>query len=74
MAGKPVIKGTRITVDLILRQLAQGITTKEILENYPYLKKQDIQAAIAYATRLVEDESIYPLKRGKTYGRAKVAA
>lgn len=46
MAGKPVIRGTRITVDLILRQLAQGLTVKEILENYPHLKKQDIQAAI----------------------------
>ena len=34
MVGKPVIKGTRITVELILRQLAQGITVKEILENY----------------------------------------
>ncbi len=41
--GKPVIKGTRITVELILRLLAQGMAEKEILENYPHLKKQDIK-------------------------------
>lgn len=74
MAGKPVIKGTRITVDLILRQLAQGITIKEILENYPHLKKQDIQAAIAYAAHLVEEQLLYPLDRQKPHEKAKVAA
>ena len=46
MVGKPTIKGTRITVELILRQLAQGLTTKEILENYPRLTAEDIYAAI----------------------------
>jgi uncharacterized protein (DUF433 family) len=49
MAGKPVIKGTRITVDLILRLLAQGTTNEEILKNYPHLKKEDILAAMNYA-------------------------
>ncbi len=61
MLGKPVIKGTRITVELILRQLAQGLTAKDILANYPHLKREDIQAAIAYAAELVEEESAYPL-------------
>jgi uncharacterized protein (DUF433 family) len=61
MVGKPVIKGTRITVELILRQLAQGIGTEEILKNYPHLKKEDIYAAIGYATQLVEDETVYSL-------------
>lgn len=46
MVGKPVIKGTRITVELILRQLAQGVTTKDMLANYPHLKLEDIQAAV----------------------------
>ncbi len=49
MAGKPVIKGTRITVDLVLRLLAQGQMVNDILENYPHLKKDDILAAIEYA-------------------------
>lgn len=49
MVGKPVIKGTRITVELILRQLAQGVTMKDILANYPHLKREDIQAAVAFA-------------------------
>lgn len=62
MAGKPVIKGTRITVDLILRQLAQGMTNDDILKNYPHLKKEDILAAIQYATDLVEEEKVYPIR------------
>lgn len=49
MVGKPVIKGTRITVELILRQLAQGATTEEILANYPHLKRGDIHAAIEFS-------------------------
>jgi len=71
MVGKPVIKGTRITVELILRQLAQGITVKEILENYPHLTKRDVYAAIAYGAYLVGEEEIYPLSR-RSY--AKVAS
>ena len=49
MAGKPVIKGTRIPVELILRVLSQGISAEEILEEYPHLTKEDIRAALAYA-------------------------
>lgn len=49
MVGKPVIKGTRITVELILRQLAQGLTAKDILANYPHLKRDDIHAATAFS-------------------------
>lgn len=46
MVGKPVIKGTRIPVDLIVRLLAQGLTIKEILEDYPQLTEEDIKAAL----------------------------
>ncbi|MDA1337397.1 MAG: DUF433 domain-containing protein [bacterium] len=60
VVGKPVIKGTRITVELILRQLAQGRKAKEILEDYPHLKERDIQAAISHAAQLVGGERIYP--------------
>nr|NIT55163.1 DUF433 domain-containing protein [Fodinibius sp.]NIV10123.1 DUF433 domain-containing protein [Fodinibius sp.]NIY23747.1 DUF433 domain-containing protein [Fodinibius sp.] len=44
MLGKPVIKGTRITVELILRKLSQGLTVEEILDGYPHLTKEDILA------------------------------
>lgn len=70
MTGKPVIKGTRITVELVLRQLAQGIAVKDILENYPHLTKKDILAAISYAAQLVKEEEVYPLPP-KTHGRVK---
>ena len=46
MTGKPIIRGTRIPVDLIVRLVAQGISVKEILEDYPQLKKEDIKAAL----------------------------
>jgi len=63
LLGKPVIRGTRIAVELILRQLAQGIRIEEILENYPHLTRADIYAAIEYAKGLVEEEAIYPLAK-----------
>jgi len=53
MAGKPVIRGTRITAELILRQLAQGLTAKDILANYPHLKVEDIQATTAFSLAAV---------------------
>jgi len=49
MMGKPVIRGTRITVDLILRKLAEGATEEDLLDAYPRLKRDDIKAAIDYA-------------------------
>ncbi|HUB92791.1 MAG TPA: DUF433 domain-containing protein [Candidatus Saccharimonadales bacterium] len=60
MVGKPIIKGTRITVQAIVRRLAEGHTTKKILKEYPNLKREDIKAAMAYAARLVEAEEIIP--------------
>jgi uncharacterized protein (DUF433 family) len=49
MVGKPVIRGTRIPVELIVRMLAQGIPENEILQEYPRLQADDIRAALAYA-------------------------
>lgn len=63
MVGKPVIKGTRIPVELILKMLSQGITTEEILGEYPQLTKEDIQAALAYGAKALEVEEVYPLER-----------
>jgi uncharacterized protein (DUF433 family) len=56
MLGKPVIRGTRVTVELILRKLAEGATEKELLDAYPRLAREDIQAAIGYAADTVAHE------------------
>lgn len=55
MVGKPVIRGTRITVELILRQLSAGRSPAEIIEAYPGLTEDDIRAAQAYAADLVAE-------------------
>ena len=61
LAGKPIIKGTRISVELILDFLANGWTIETILENYPQLKKDDIIAVLKYATEILKEERVYPL-------------
>ena len=53
LSGKPVIKGTRIPVYLIIELLGNGIAEKEILRQYPTLKKEDIKAALLYASKCV---------------------
>jgi len=61
MAGKPVIKGTRIPAYLIVKLVAQGQTFTQILEDYPQLTKQDIKAALDYAGKTLADEEVFPL-------------
>ena len=56
MAGKPVIRGTRIPVDAIIHRIAQGEQVKEILQDYPKITKQDIKAALEYARSLAIGE------------------
>ena len=56
MLGKPVIRGTRITVELILRKLGEGATTADLLEAYPHLTREDIQAAMTYAADTLAHE------------------
>jgi len=58
--GKPIIRGMRITVEHILGMLAAGSTVEELLEGYPFLEKEDIQACLVYAHRLVAHERIVP--------------
>lgn len=59
MLGKPVIRGTRIGVELILRKLGEGASHRELLEAYPNLTEDDIQAAITYAAdALAHEETI----------------
>ena len=56
IAGKPVIKGTRISVEFILELLANGWSYEEILRNYPQLEREDILAAIKYSVEILRDE------------------
>ncbi len=56
MLGKPVIKGTRITVELILRKIAGGYSFDEIIEMYPHVTKEDIMASVSYAVSVIESE------------------
>lgn len=53
MVGKPVIRGTRITVELILDKLAADVPIQEILEDYPHLTREDVLASVAYARSLL---------------------
>ncbi|MBC8179950.1 DUF433 domain-containing protein [candidate division KSB1 bacterium] len=62
MLGKPVIKGTRITVEIILKKLSQNISVDDILNNYPRLTREDVQAAIAYAASAVSTDEILHLE------------
>ncbi len=58
MLGKPVIRGTRITVELILRKLSEGMAEADLLDAYPRLSQADVQAALAYAADTVSHETI----------------
>ena len=57
MTGKPVIEGTRITVELVLTRLGEGRSVAEIVEEYPHLSREQVEAAIAYARNLVAQSS-----------------
>lgn len=61
MVGKPVIRGSRLTVELILELLASGWSNEEILANYPGIELDDIHACLAYAKEVLERERVYPL-------------
>lgn len=58
MSGKPCIRGLRVTVANVLRQLASHRTTEEILVSYPYLEAEDVDACLAYAALRVDDEEL----------------
>ena len=58
LGGKPLIRGTRISVDFILELFAAGMTESHILKEYPRLKRADIRAALEYAARTVKKEEI----------------
>lgn len=61
MLGKPVIRGTRIPVELLLRKLAEGATIEELLDAYPRLTAEDVRAALAYAADTIAHETLLVL-------------
>jgi uncharacterized protein (DUF433 family) len=61
MTGKPVIKGTRLTVEFILNLLAHGANTQEILDEYNGLTAEDVQACILFASKALENTAFMPL-------------
>lgn len=61
MMGKPVIAGTRLTVELILEKLAAGETVEEILEAHPRLSREAIQAALTFAAEVLRADVVYPM-------------
>lgn len=63
LLGKPTIKGTRISVELILGWLANGWTYEQLLEAYPHINHADIQAALAYAAERLREDEYIPLPK-----------
>ena len=61
MMGKPVIKGTRITVELIIRKLAGGYTIRDLTDSYPHLTEKQIMAALEYTADLIANEETIEL-------------
>ncbi len=62
MVGKPVIRGTRLTVEYILELLAHGTAIEDILEEYPGLAKDDIYACLLFASKTLQDASFIPIE------------
>ena len=58
LCGKPVIRGTRISVELILRKLSEGATVEDLLDAYPHLTVEDVRAAVAFAADVVAEDGI----------------
>ncbi len=59
MLGKPVIKGTRLSVDIIIEKMAYGEIINELKEDYPFISEEDIRAALLYAVRRLANEEVY---------------
>ncbi len=59
LQGKPIIKGTRITVELIVRKLGEGATVEDILDGYPSLERDDVHAALIYAAESLAHEELF---------------
>lgn len=67
LGGKPIIAGTRMSIEVILESLAGGMSIEEMLREYPFLKKKHIQAAIDYAAKMVSKEESYLFKKASPF-------
>ena len=65
LGGKPVISGTRMSVETILELISSGMTMNDLLKEYPFLKKEQVQAAINYAVKLVGKEESYIFEKSQ---------
>jgi uncharacterized protein (DUF433 family) len=63
LGGKPVVKGTRIAVELVVDLLGRGYTTAQVLDQYDHLTAEDVQACLAYAADVLQSEKVYALPR-----------
>jgi len=70
MLGKPVIRGTRTPVDLIVRKLGEGASEDDLLDAYPRLQREDIQAALLYAAAILAHEETIFLKSDRSGSRS----
>jgi uncharacterized protein (DUF433 family) len=59
MLGKPVIRGTRLTVEMIVEKIAYGATIEDLKSEYPFLKEEDVRAALLYAARRLAHEEVF---------------
>ena len=59
LVGKPVVKGTRLSIDFILALFAEGWSTEDILENYPSLTQESLRAVFAFAAECMREEALY---------------
>jgi uncharacterized protein (DUF433 family) len=64
MLGKPVVRNTRITVELVLRKLSEGAAESDLLDAYPRLTREDIRACLAYAAEAIAHEVVHSLSPG----------
>ena len=63
LVGKAIIKGTRISVELVMELLAAGYTTEQIIQQYDHLTRQDIQSCLSYAKDVIQTERVHAVKR-----------
>jgi uncharacterized protein (DUF433 family) len=73
MVGKPVVRGTRIPVELVIKRLSQDLNLKTLFEAYPRLTEEDVKACLAYAQEVLDEEEVYPVsdeKQEQTHSHA----
>lgn len=61
LCGKPVVRGTRIAVELVIDLLGRGWTPQQVIEQYDHLQPEDITACLAYASQILKAEHVYPI-------------